>query len=55
MKKHTHKWERTDHVRYSCPLQYEEKCSCGKVRWIQEEYSLPTIYMTKEEFNKRYG
>lgn len=31
--KHKCKFVETGYVRYSDPAQYQEKCSCGKVRW----------------------
>ena len=43
---HTHKWKRTGSVRYTCPTLLQEKCSCGKVRWV-DGHGIP---MTKKTF-----
>ena len=56
MKRHTHKWNRTGVCCYTCPLQYEYKCQCGKVKWVEEE-TIPTRTLTETDLNemkKRY-
>ena len=51
--KHSHKWIDTGGVRYTCPGQYEQRCSCGKVKWV-ERGEIPQITLTEEEMKKRY-
>jgi hypothetical protein len=53
MKPHVHKWVETGQVKYTCPLEYEEKCSCGKIRWV-EKGEIPHLTLTEEEMRKRY-
>lgn len=53
--KHTHKWAKTGNVHYTCPLQYEEKCKCGKIRLKTDKNSgIETINLTREEQLKRH-
>ena len=51
--KHSHEWGDTGNVRYTCPAQYEQRCSCGKVKWV-ERGEIPQITLTEEEMKKRY-
>jgi hypothetical protein len=53
MKKHKCQFKRTSEARYTCPLQFKEKCPCGKIRWIAgDPISVKTL--TEEEFRKKY-
>lgn len=53
--KHKHKWVRTGVCYYSCPLQYEEKCECGKTRLKEDKNTgIETIHLTETEFKKRH-
>lgn len=54
MKKHVHKWKETGKVIYTCPGQYEEKCECGKTRWVEEEWKIPHLNLTEEEMRARH-
>jgi hypothetical protein len=49
---HKHIWKKTGGCRYSCPAQYEMKCECGKIKWVEEELSIPVLSI--EESKKRY-
>jgi len=53
MTKHVHEWKETGKVRYTCPGEYEEKCSCGKTRWI-EKGEIPRITLTEKQMRERY-
>ena len=52
MKRHKHTWERTGSCHYTMPGQYEEKCQCGKIRWVEGE-GIPRLTLTQEEMRKR--
>lgn len=40
---------------YTSPLQYEEKCECGKIRLKEDKNTgIKTIHLTEEEFKKRH-
>lgn len=52
---HKHRWVKTGVVEYTCPLYYEEKCKCGKIRWKEDKDSgIETITLTDEEMRKRH-
>ena len=53
MKKHVHNWKKTGKAHYTCPLEYEEKCECGKIRWVEGE-GTPHLTLTEEQMRARY-
>lgn len=48
---HKHKWKKTGGCRYSCPLQFEYKCMCGKIKWV-EDPSTGIKKLTEKEARK---
>jgi len=49
MKIHRHKWKKTGGANYTCPLQFEFKCQCGAVKWVEEDIGIPTKILTDIE------
>lgn len=50
---HKHTWIRTGSSRYTCPLQYEEKCpDCNKIRWMIDKGGIPKRNITKKELEQ---
>jgi hypothetical protein len=57
MKNHKHEWKRTGVVFYTMPPEYEEKCNCGKKRWIEGNEKIPVKTLSPkeiEEYKKKY-
>ena len=53
MKRHKHNWVETGVCIYTNPLQYEEKCYCGKIRYRKDE-KIKTKKLTEAEFKRKY-
>jgi hypothetical protein len=35
--RHKHRWKKTGNCHYTCPLEYEYKCTiCGKINWVED-------------------
>ena len=53
--KHTHKWEITGTVVYTCPLKRQYKCKCGETKWIEDSTTgIEHRKMTEEQLRKKY-
>lgn len=50
---HKHKWHDTGKVMYSCPLQYEQKCKCGRKR-NREGADIEHVKMTEAHMRRFY-
>lgn len=52
---HKHKWKRTGDCRYSCPAQFQYKCSaCGRTKW-KEDPTTGIKIITGAEAEKRFA